>query len=134
MGEWMTRLKHTIATRLATAENDFRQFVRAMAHLTIRIATCLATALRELPQFIQDFIKGVSTGLAVTMPFLAIWLSFNHPRTFAFAYMKEISLLILWLLAIVHLFPLKSLKAGKDGVQLEFLDASGIPPKDAVAT
>ena len=70
--------------------------------------------------------------MAVSLPFLAIWLSFNHPKTFAFGYMKEASLLVLWLLSVVHLWPLKSLKVGKDGVHLEFA-ATAISPEKATS-
>ncbi len=99
------------------------------------VADWMRHLIKELPSFVQDVVKGVSTGLAVTMPFLAIWLSFNRPGTFTFAYMKESSLLVLWLLAVVHVWPIKALKAGKDGVHFEFHDrASGIPPNKATGT
>ena len=90
------------------------------------------TLIELSPEFIKDLIKGVSTGLAITLPFFVMWLSFKHPKTFKLEYMKEISLLTIWMLAIAHLWPLKSLKACKDGVQVE-CQATAIPPEKAAS-
>lgn len=88
--------------------------------------------VNAIPGFIRDLIRGTSVGLAVTLPFVVLWLAFAHTKTFKLEYMKEISLLIVWIISLAHLLPLKIFKVGKDGVHVEFR-SEPVKPEDAIS-
>jgi len=88
-------------------------------------------SLTELPQRIRELVKGACLSLMFTFPFYAVWLAFTKKELFAFSYIREVALLSVWVMCVLYVLPLKSIKVGKDSLELSFADPQ-IPPSKAI--
>ncbi len=99
-----------------------------------KLPSRLASALNlvdKAPGVVRDFLKGTGLGICVLLPFFVVWLAFSQKEAFSFSYMRELSLLILWLFCLFQIVPLKSVKIGKDAVELSF-DTPPMSPADVI--
>jgi hypothetical protein len=90
----------------------------------------IGRGFRVVFDFTSAFAIGVSAGVAISLPFFVVWISFAFPTTFSIAYMKEASLLILWAAAVLYIWRPKSVTFGKDHFKIEFHGTAGIFPTE----
>lgn len=86
--------------------------------------------LRVVFDFISAFAIGISAGVAISLPFFVVWMSFAFATMFTFAYVKEVSLLILWAAAVLYIWRPKSITFGNDIFKIEFHGTNGICPTE----
>jgi hypothetical protein len=80
---------------------------------------------------IADFGKGLGLGIAIVLPAVALGLAFARQDLFAFGYMREACLIILWLVGIAMVFRFRTIKVTKSGVELSLEDGA-VRPHEAV--